>query len=118
MAFSQRDVRYLTDEQGATTDVLVPIETWKMLLQSVPRAVEQPAELELSSDHILAWFRVVLSFAQQQSGPDFLRPVLSQLLEDEGVMELMEEIALSEAIAVGAQTETVAEAEVLALLNA
>lgn len=39
-------VRYITDAQGETTDVIVPIETWKAFLQTWRELVEQLEDQE------------------------------------------------------------------------
>lgn len=114
---SRSDIRYLKDAQGTTTDVVIPITLWQTVLQSSPTVLGQSPGSEISPAHLLNWFQVVLELAQQQSDPDLIRTILTQLLENEGIAELIEDIALSEAIATGEQTETVPESDVFALLD-
>jgi ribosome biogenesis protein Tsr3 len=46
MAEALTTVRYITDAQGETTDVIVPIETWKAFLQTWRELVEQLEDQE------------------------------------------------------------------------
>jgi hypothetical protein len=46
MAEALTTVRFITDAQGETTDVIVPIETWKAFLRTWRELVEQLEDQE------------------------------------------------------------------------
>jgi hypothetical protein len=46
MAEALTTVRYITDAQGETTDVVVPLKTWKALFQTWHELVEQLEDQE------------------------------------------------------------------------
>lgn len=47
----KQQVRYLTNEQGKTTDVLIPLETWETILQALnPESESLDSKNELIAD--------------------------------------------------------------------
>lgn len=57
----KQQVRYLTNEQGKTTDVLIPLESWETILQAL-NAASDPLD---SKNELIADFKQSLIEAKQ-----------------------------------------------------
>lgn len=56
-------VRYLTNQQGKTTDVLIPLDTWETILQAL--TLETDLDTIDSKTQLIADFKQSLIDAQQ-----------------------------------------------------
>ena len=59
--YLQQKIRYLTNEKGERTDVLIPLEVWKNLLELLPDRLED----EDSKEAILTDLKEALLDAQK-----------------------------------------------------